>query len=60
MLFERSEISFVTENGKVRVRLYTQAIKRADENVEDEKVQRSLEFEEYSQIIARCNMYNVQ
>ena len=50
----------MTEQGKVRVRLHTQALKQAEENVEDEKVQRSLEFEEYSQIIARCNMYNVQ
>lgn len=60
MLFEKSEIEFKNDNGKVRVRIHTHAIKRAEENVEDEKVQRSLEFEEYSQIIARCNMYNVQ
>lgn len=42
----------MTEQGKVSVRLHTQAVKQAEENVEEEKVQRILEFEEYSQIIA--------
>ena len=44
MLYENTTLVFTTEGRKVGVKLRTETIRRAEENVDAEKVARSLEF----------------